>query len=58
MKHLHWLIIENEDNLNALLEDGDILREFVKGIFYYELDVSRKDGYNSDGSMHDDDEAG
>ena len=39
LKHLHWLVVENEENLEALLEDHDKLQKFVERIFEYELDI-------------------
>ena len=48
LKHLHWLMIENKENLCALLEDSEIAFQFIEGVFQYEVEVTRKYGHNSD----------
>ena len=40
-------MIQNEDNLNALLDDAKTLKDIIHAIFQFELEVTRKDGYAS-----------
>lgn len=39
LKHLHWLTIENEENLEDLLEDREKLYDFIEAVFQYKIDV-------------------
>lgn len=43
LKHLHWLTIENDDNLDFMLADKDKLYEFIEAVFQYEIDVSSQE---------------
>jgi len=43
LKHLHWLLIKNEENLAALLDDAVKLTQFVERVYQYELDVVQKE---------------